>query len=102
MRRRRPVVIVTGVSRRGGIAAAVVRRLAASGWDVVLTGWPFDQAHEALGAVTALVVVHNYESESSGGLLEVTPAEFDRSMAVNPRADPHVRRRLVNSAHLGP
>ena len=36
----RPVVVVTGVSRRGGIAAAVVRKLAASGWDVVLTGWP--------------------------------------------------------------
>jgi 3-oxoacyl-[acyl-carrier protein] reductase len=127
----RPVVVVTGVSRRGGIAAAVVRKLAASGWDVVLTGWPaydetvswgrdtgtadellreataagaravyapadlsqadaivgvFDRAQEALGSVTALVVVHNYESESAGGLLEVTPAEFDRSMAVNPRA----------------
>jgi 3-oxoacyl-[acyl-carrier protein] reductase len=127
----RPVAVVTGVSRRAGIAAAVVRKLAASGWDILLTGWPaydetvswgrdsgaadellrevtavgaravyapadlggadaivavFDRAQEALGSVTALVVVHNYESESSGGLLEVTPAEFDRSMAVNPRA----------------
>jgi 3-oxoacyl-[acyl-carrier protein] reductase len=127
----RPVAIVTGVSRRRGIAAAVVGKLAMSGWDVVLTGWPaydetvswggdtgaagellaeaaaagaravyspadlsrvdavagvFDRAQEALGPVTALVVVHNYESESGGGLLEVTPAEFDRSMAVNPRA----------------
>jgi 3-oxoacyl-[acyl-carrier protein] reductase len=127
----RPIVIVTGVSRHRGIAAAVVRKLAASGWDVVLTGWPaydetvswgkdtgaaeellgeataagaravyapadlsridvipgiFDQAEKALGSVTALVIVHNYESESSGGLLTVTPAEFDRSMAVNPRA----------------
>lgn len=125
------MVVVTGVSRRGGIAAAVVRKLAASGWDVVLSGWPaydqtvswggdtgaaeellseataagaqavyvsadlskfdaiadvFDRAQETLGPVTALVVVHNYESETSGGLLEVTPAEFDRSMAVNPRA----------------
>jgi 3-oxoacyl-[acyl-carrier protein] reductase len=127
----RPVVLVTGVSRRRGIAAAVVRKLAASGWDVVLTGWPaydktlswggdtgaagellseataagaravyapadlsqagaiaevFDRAEQALGPVTAMVVVHNHESEASSGLLEVTPAEFDRSIAVNPRA----------------
>jgi 3-oxoacyl-[acyl-carrier protein] reductase len=127
----RPCAVVTGVSRRGGIAAAVARTLAVSGWDVAMTGWPafdhtlswgdgtgagqelvsaaqaagsravyvpadlsnvkapaqvFDHAQEALGPVTALVVVHNYESESSGGLREVTPAEFDRYMAVNPRA----------------
>jgi 3-oxoacyl-[acyl-carrier protein] reductase len=127
----RPVVVVTGVSRHGGIAAATARKLADSGWDAALTGWPaydetvswgsdagaadelvshagaaggravyipadlssvgaiaevFDRAEETLGPVTALVVVHNYESESSAGLLEVTPAEFDRSMATNPRA----------------
>ena len=127
----RPVALVTGVSRRGGIAAAVVRKLASSGWDVAMTGWPsfdetvshgldsgvgpellgeaanagarsvylpadlssveavpriFDHMQTALGPVTALVVVHNYESESSGGLFDVTPAEFDLSMAINPRA----------------
>jgi 3-oxoacyl-[acyl-carrier protein] reductase len=149
----RPVVLVTGVSRRRGIAAAVARRLASSGWDLALTGWPaydqalswgrdtgaagelldqaaaagaravyvpadlsqagviagvFDQAEQALGPVIALVVVHNYESEPGGGLLEVTAAEFDRSMAVNPRATlflmaefarrfsgPHGRGRIV-------
>lgn len=31
---------MTGVSRRVGIAAAVVRKLIASGWDVAMTGWP--------------------------------------------------------------
>jgi 3-oxoacyl-[acyl-carrier protein] reductase len=124
---------VTGVSRSRGIAAAVVRKLASSGWDIAMTGWPsfdatlswgaemdadtvaglidgarnsgaraaylpadlgqaesvttvFDFAHEALGPVTALVIVHNYESERNGGLLETTPAQFDRSMAVNARA----------------
>ena len=45
----------------------------------------FDFAHNALGPVTAVVVAHNYES-TNGGLLETTPAEFDRSMAVNARA----------------
>ena len=127
----RPVALVTGVSRSRGIAAAVVWKLASSGWDIALTGWPsydatvswgadteaaaelvdgakaiglraaylpadlgqadaitevFDFAHDALGPVTALVVVHNYESERDGGLFETTPAEFDRSMAVNARA----------------
>ncbi len=46
----------------------------------------FDHVQTALGPVTALVVVHNYEPESSGGLFDVTPAEFDLSMAINPRA----------------
>jgi 3-oxoacyl-[acyl-carrier protein] reductase len=36
----RPAAIVTGTSRRGGIAAAIVRKLAVSGWDIALTGWP--------------------------------------------------------------
>jgi 3-oxoacyl-[acyl-carrier protein] reductase len=34
------VALVTGVSRLDGIAAAVVRKLARDGWDVVMTGWP--------------------------------------------------------------
>lgn len=125
----RPVALVTGVSRLKGIAAAVVRKLASSGWNVAMTGWPsydetfswgadpgapeqllsdiagcgncgtyvpadlsmataaaylFDQANAALGAVSALVVVHTYDP--GGGLFEITPDEFDRHMAINPRA----------------
>lgn len=127
----RPVALVTGVSRARGIAAAAARKLASSGWDLAMTGWPphdktvswgkdtnaseevttaaksagaravylesdlgeppaiprlFDFAQQALGPVTALVAVHNYQTEQNTGLLEVTPAEFDRSMTVNARA----------------
>jgi 3-oxoacyl-[acyl-carrier protein] reductase len=127
----RPVAVITGVSRSRGIAAVVSSKLASSGWDIVMTGWPphdetvpwgngkqtgdelvcaaaetgaraaylpkdlsepraaaevFDFANERVGAVTALVVIHNYEKEGHGGLLETTPEEFDRSMAVNARA----------------
>jgi 3-oxoacyl-[acyl-carrier protein] reductase len=125
----RPVAIVTGASRRAGIGAAIVSKLAASGWDVGFSGWPpydetmswgkdggtasalaaelaaagarclameadlsepgaagqlFDSTEQSLGAVTALVVVHTYDP--GGGLFEITASEFDRHMAINPRA----------------
>ncbi|GAB2525060.1 SDR family oxidoreductase [Nocardiopsis aegyptia] len=40
----RPVALVTGVGRSVGIGAGIVRRLAASGWDVAFTYWtPYDE-----------------------------------------------------------
>ncbi len=124
-----PAALVTGVSRLKGIAAAIVRKLAGSGWSIAMSGWPpydesfpwgadlgvaeqllsdveacgtrgvylpadlsvasaaselFDQAQQALGAVSALVVVHTYDP--GGGLFTMTADEFDRHMAINPRA----------------
>jgi len=39
----RPVALVTGASRQRGIAAALARGLAQSGWDVATTYWrPYD------------------------------------------------------------
>jgi 3-oxoacyl-[acyl-carrier protein] reductase len=41
---RRPVALVTGASRRRGIAAAVALDLAENGWDIATTYWrPYDQ-----------------------------------------------------------
>jgi len=40
----RRAALVTGATRRAGIAAAVARALARDGWDVATTGWrPFDE-----------------------------------------------------------
>jgi 3-oxoacyl-[acyl-carrier protein] reductase len=40
----RPVALVTGVGREVGIAAGIVARLAADGWDIAMTYWsPFDR-----------------------------------------------------------
>lgn len=45
-----PSALVTGLSRRAGIAAAVVARLAADGWSVSATGWPRHDEEQPWGA----------------------------------------------------
>ena len=105
--------LVTGVSRLGGIGAAVVRTLARDGWRVAATGYrPYDEteswgaepeapaqddladpeaparvldaAEEALGPLTALVNTHVRSGQ--GGVLDTTAEEFDRHMAINARS----------------
>ena len=40
----RPLALITGVSRRIGIGAAIAIRLAQDGWNIATTGWrPYDQ-----------------------------------------------------------
>jgi NAD(P)-dependent dehydrogenase (short-subunit alcohol dehydrogenase family) len=43
-------VLLTGVSRAGGIGAAIARRLARDGARLLLTGWPAHDAEQPWGA----------------------------------------------------
>jgi 3-oxoacyl-[acyl-carrier protein] reductase len=116
-----PAALVTGASRRGGIAAAVVEALRRDGWEVATTGWraydasePWGSepgeadalgrgtfieadlsdpeapaavlaaAEDALGPLTALVVLHT--ESRFGGVLDTEAADFDRHLAVNARS----------------
>ena len=116
-----PASLVTGASRRGGIAAAVVEALRRDGWEVATTGWraydasePWGSqpeeadalgagtfieadlsdpdapstvlaaAEEAVGPLTALVVLHT--ESRLGGVLDTEAADFDRHVAVNARS----------------
>ena len=107
-------VLVTGVGRRAGIAAAIAERLRADGWSVVTAGWrPYDERmswgadEEALadcevdltdpdgpdalferlagaGPVTALVLSHAESVDSD--IRSTTVDSFDRHFQVNARA----------------
>ena len=96
-----PLVLVTGAARANSIAAGIVPRLQADGWDVVTSDleagdYPCDLADPAAptgliervsrerGTVSALVLSHAHDAES--GILDTTAESFDEHVAVNARA----------------
>lgn len=96
-----PLALVTGAARADSIAAGIVPRLRADGWDVatsdlVATDYPCDLStpdgpDELMAAVTrdrgpitALVLSHAYDV--STGILDTTAESFDTHVAVNARA----------------
>ncbi len=96
-----PLALVTGAARADSIAAGIVPRLRADGWDVatsdlVGTDYPCDLSTpdgpdelmaavtRGRGPVTALVLSHAYDV--STGILDTTAESFDTHVAVNARA----------------
>ena len=96
-----PLALVTGAARADSIAAGIVPRLRADGWDVatsdlVGTDYPCDLSttdgpDELMaavtrdrGPVTALVLSHAHDV--NGGILDTTAESFDLHVAVNARA----------------
>ncbi|MDH2442633.1 SDR family oxidoreductase [Amnibacterium sp. CER49] len=96
-----PVALVTGAARANSIAAGIVPRLVADGWDVATTdlfGTDFDcdlsdpaaperlieQVARERGPVGALVLSHAHDVLS--GILDTTAESFDAHVAINARA----------------
>lgn len=96
-----PLALVTGAARANSIAAGVVPRLLADGWDVVTSDldacdYPCDlstvdgpaklirQVTAERGPLDALILSHAHDVES--GILDTTAESFDLHVAVNARA----------------
>jgi len=96
-----PLALLTGAARANSIAAGVLPRLEADGWEVVTsdlsTGdFPCDLSHadaptelvervsRERGTIQALVLSHAHDVES--GILDTTAESFDQHVAVNARA----------------
>ncbi|HEX8495924.1 MAG TPA: SDR family oxidoreductase [Actinomycetales bacterium] len=96
-----PLALITGAARADSIAAGIVPRLTADGWQVAtsdLRGSDYDcdladaespaQLVERVtrdhGPITALVLSHAHDVLS--GVLDTTAESFDRHVAVNARA----------------
>lgn len=96
-----PVVLVTGAARANSIAAGVIGRLEADGWEVVTSDlesgdYPCDlsdaveagdlipRVHADRGTISGLVLSHAHDVET--GILDTTAESFDRHIAVNARA----------------
>ncbi|MGC5165950.1 SDR family oxidoreductase [Luteimicrobium sp. DT211] len=96
-----PLALVTGAARPNSIAAGIVPRLTAEGWDVATSDladvdYPCDLSTptgpdelvatvvQERGPIDALVLSHAYDVES--GILDTTAASFDMHVAVNARA----------------
>lgn len=125
------VALVTGVSRRQGIGAAIVARLLADGASVLATGWPAHDGEMPWGAdaerldaiegdledpatphrlvATAVErfgaidsVVANHARSAAQSLATVTAAELDRCWAVNARASVLLAQSLAALRPAGP
>lgn len=96
-----PLALVTGAARANSIAAGIVPRLSADGWEVVTSDldagdYPCDLSEPSAptdlverivrdrGPLSALVLSHAHDVES--GILDTTAESFDKHIAVNARA----------------
>lgn len=99
--RGKPLALITGAARANSIAAGIVPRLLADGWDVVTSDLSaadyacdlssrtgpaelVDAVIRDHGAISALILSHAHGIES--GILDTTAESFDMHIAVNARA----------------
>ena len=78
----RKTVLITGVGRLAGIGAGIARRLAADGWDLVLTYWQEYDARMPWGVQPEDVERLTAELEATGAAVRAIPADFEDPRAV--------------------
>jgi 3-oxoacyl-[acyl-carrier protein] reductase len=79
----RRTAIVTGVGRLAGIGAGIARRLAADGWDLVLTYWQDYDARMPWGVQPDDVEHLTAELQATGAAVTALPADFEDPFAVD-------------------
>ncbi|HEX4056878.1 MAG TPA: SDR family oxidoreductase [Galbitalea sp.] len=72
----RPVVLVTGVGREVGIAAGIVGRLAADGWDIAMTYWSEYDQRMPWGARPSSVAAIEAMAQSHGARVHAVEADL--------------------------
>ncbi|MCW2611615.1 MAG: short-chain dehydrogenase/reductase [Cryptosporangiaceae bacterium] len=92
----RRTAVVTGVSRRIGIGAAISRRLAADGFDLLLHSWAPHDAEQPWGADEGWTDEFTRELRETGARVEHVAADL-----ADPRAPAELVRRAVEAyGHL--
>lgn len=75
--------LVTGVGRLAGIGAGIARRLAADGWDLVLTYWQDYDSRMPWGVQPEDVERLTAELEATGARVVAVPADLEDPLAVD-------------------
>ncbi|MHA7222170.1 SDR family oxidoreductase [Arthrobacter sp. RHLT1-20] len=79
----RQTALITGVGRLAGIGAGTARRLAADGWDLVLTYWQDYDARMPWGVQPDDVERLTAELHAAGAAVVALPADFEDPAAVD-------------------
>ncbi|WP_432393503.1 SDR family oxidoreductase [Pseudarthrobacter sp. L19] len=79
----RRTAMVTGVGRLAGLGAGIARRLAADGWDLVLTYWQDYDARMPWGVQPDDVERLTAELQATGAAVVTVPADFQDPQAVD-------------------